>query len=359
MKKGLLLSILILLTFLSVTAAADVIINDKVFPDANFQQYLKKEIDKNKDGKLSNAEINNTTWIECAEKSIGSLAGIEIFTNLTELDCMGNKLQKLDVSKNSKLQYLGCWDNQLSSLDVSKNTKLISLSCDNNKLTSLTIGAQKNLKILTVRKNPIKSIDISKCPLLCKLIAGKKPEKFRPDSFSGLYGWWEAKDENSWPDKYLFIDPEQKVIVNSSSQTTSVTVSGLKYKLDNAKKTAVFVGAGNKNATSISIPATIKANGKNYKVTEIGTNACKKMKKLAKVTIGKNITKIGKDAFNGCIKLKNIIIKTQKLKAKNIGTNAFKTGCKKSTVKCPKKQLNEYKKILLKKGLTKQTQFTK
>jgi hypothetical protein len=47
------------------------------------------------------------------------------------------------------------------------------------------------------------------------------------------------------------------------------------------------------NAKSVSIPATVKVNGTSYKVTKIAANAFKNNKKITKIIIGKNITKIG------------------------------------------------------------------
>ena len=102
-------------------------------------------------------------------------------------------------------------------------------------------------------------------------------------------------------------------------------------------------------------------NGKTYKVTEIDTNACKQLAKLTQVTIGKNVSRIGKNAFYLCKKLDKIIIKTTKLTAKSVGTNAFKTeNTKKTVVTCPKANVEEYQTILTKKGLDKKTsKFTK
>ena len=106
-----------------------------------------------------------------------------------------------------------------------------------------------------------------------------------------------------------------------------------------------------KNVTDVSVPAEVKIAGKKYKVTEIKANAFKNNKKLKKITIGKNIKKIGKNAFYGCKNLKNIIVKTTKLTAKSVGKNAFKGINAKAVVKVPKKKLKVYKPILKKAGI--------
>jgi len=85
-----------------------------------------------------------------------------------------------------------------------------------------------------------------------------------------------------------------------------------------------------KNASAV-IPKTIKINGNVYKVTEISANAFKNCKRLKKVTIGKNITKIGKNSFLELQKFKTYeytIIKAdeQKCWQKCIQRNKPKSG---------------------------------
>ena len=57
-------------------------------------------------------------------------------------------------------------------------------------------------------------------------------------------------------------------------------------------------------------------------------------------------------AFYNCKKLKNIVIKTKKLKAKKIGVDAFKKKKSNATIKVPKKKKKIYKAMLLKKGVS-------
>ena len=77
------------------------------------------------------------------------------------------------------------------------------------------------------------------------------------------------------------------------------------------------------------------------------------MKKLDTLVIGKNVEKIGAKAFYDCGKLKNVTIKTENLKEKNVGADAFGKNAKKMTVKCPKSKVKTYKKWLAKKGVAK------
>lgn len=138
------------------------------------------------------------------------------------------------------------------------------------------------------------------------------------------------------------------------------TVSGSQYKVTAVKGTrTVQFTKGKKNAKSIVVPSTVKISGKNYKVTTIAKNAFKGNKKLAKVTIGKNVNKIGVSAFQNCSKLKSIIIKSTRLTAKKVGKNAFKGINKKATFKVPKSKVKAYKKIVKAKGAGKNVKVKK
>ena len=63
--------------------------------------------------------------------------------------------------------------------------------------------------------------------------------------------------------------------------------------------------------------------------------------------------KIGKSAFYGCKKLKNVTIKTTKLTDKKVGSKAFKGIHSKATIKVPKTKVKSYTSMLKKKGIGK------
>ena len=83
--------------------------------------------------------MNWVTHLDLQNKNITSLAGIEYFTDLETLDCMGNQLTTLDVTGLTSLTDLECNDNQLVSLDVSTLEELEYLWCHGNKMTALDI----------------------------------------------------------------------------------------------------------------------------------------------------------------------------------------------------------------------------
>ena len=80
---------------------------------------------------------------------------------------------------------------------------------------------------------------------------------------------------------------------------------------------------------------------------------------MSKITIGKNITAIGKNAFLKCSKLKSIVIKTSRLTSKSVGANAFKGIYAKATIKVPKAKLKAYTTLLKKRGVGKNAKITK
>lgn len=92
-------------------------------------------------------------------------------------------------------------------------------------------------------------------------------------------------------------------------------------------------------------------------IVKIGNEAFSGCTKLKKVTLGSKVKKIGKKAFSGCGKLKNLTIKTKKLNSSRIGSNAFKSIPKNAVVKVPKTKLKAYTKLFVKKGLNKKVKL--
>ena len=125
------------------------------------------------------------------------------------------------------------------------------------------------------------------------------------------------------------------------------TSGALKYKvtkLSGSTGTVTVTAPKSKTAASVTIPATVKISGVTLTVNAIGSNAFKGMTKLAKVTIGKNITKIGAGAFSGDKKLAKITVKGTAIKT--IGKNAIKGISSKAVIVVPKSRLSAYKKLL-------------
>ncbi|MCR5282340.1 MAG: InlB B-repeat-containing protein [Lachnospiraceae bacterium] len=115
--------------------------------------------------------------------------------------------------------------------------------------------------------------------------------------------------------------------------------------------TAEYIGPYNLNTEKINVPAKTKIGGNSFTVTGIAANVTKGCTKVTGLVIGANVTRIAKNAFNGCSTLKTIQIKSKKLT--KIGKKAFGGIAKKATVKVPGKKKKAYKKLLQKAGLPK------
>ena len=162
-------------------------------PDANFKSYLvnNSEINTNADSEIQVSEAASFTGaINCNNRNISDLTGIETFTNITSINvgfnqltslnvsnntaliglyCFGNQITSLNVSNNTALQNLLCFNNQISSLNVSNNLALNTLSCFSNQLTSLDVTKNTALVSLNCLGNQISSLDVSKNTLLQNL----------------------------------------------------------------------------------------------------------------------------------------------------------------------------------------------
>lgn len=99
-----------------------------------------------------------------------------------------------------------------------------------------------------------------------------------------------------------------------------------------------------KTLKSVSIPQTVNIDGYAFWVTSIGKNAFKDNKKLKKVTIGANVTRMEANAFRGCSKLKQITLKSERLDY--VGKNVWKGIHAKAEIRVPKADKKEYTKLL-------------
>lgn len=127
---------------------------------------------------------------------------------------------------------------------------------------------------------------------------------------------------------------------------TVITIGTMVYKVTKAGSsggTVSFIKNTNAKVKTVTIPATVAAEGITYKVTSIEAKALKNYKKLQKVVIGANVQSIGKEAFYGCKNLKNLTVKSEKLKT--VGKNAVKSIKKNAVLHCPSKKLKTYKKL--------------
>ncbi len=158
---------------------------------------------------------------------------------------------------------------------------------------------------------------------------------------------------------------------------------GATYKITATGKKAAVTMTKAPNVKKVVVPDTVTYKNVKFKVTAVAANACKTIKKskIETLTIGKNVTTIGKkaftkstklkivtigaavtkidnEAFSGCTKLKTITVKSTKVKT--VGKNAFKNTAKSAKFTFPKKKFNDYKKKIFKnKGQNKKATYKK
>lgn len=150
--------------------------------DDIFLQFCIERFDTDGDGTVSQYEADKVKSITCSDMEIAKLTDIDKYSNLETLDCSGNKLVSLDLSKNrhltgvnckrnslrslsvagcKELRTLDCSYNSLSSLDLSSATALESVDCSNNSLATLNVGGCSALRTLDCSYNKLTTLDLS------------------------------------------------------------------------------------------------------------------------------------------------------------------------------------------------------
>ena len=147
------------------------------------------------------------------------------------------------------------------------------------------------------------------------------------------------------------------------------------YKVT-ATDTVEYIKPIKKKVSTVTIPDSVNLKGANYKVTSIASKAFKSNKYLKKAIIGNNVIQIksyafykctklsyvqiggsvkaiGKQSFYGCKKLNEMRIYTSRLKAKYVGSNAFKGTPSRMKVYVPRKKAKSYKTVFVKRGISK------
>lgn len=126
-------------------------------------------------------------------------------------------------------------------------------------------------------------------------------------------------------------------------QGSTYMVGNAKYKVTSASKKTVAYIKPVKKIAKAEIPDTVTINGVSCQVTAVADKAFYKNKKIKNVTIGTNVTAIGKSAFMGCSKLRVVNIRTEKLK--KIGKKAFRRVPSKCTIYVPAGKYDKYNKM--------------
>lgn len=274
---------------------------------------------------------------------------------------VGLTLKDVTLAQGESLAVIRDHEGKLTSLDAKYDAAGKTLTFPTNQFSTYTI-----VKIVEKEKEPEPTPTPTPTPEHKHNLV-KTEEKAATATTAGNKAYWTCSDCGK-----VYSDAEGTTETTVAAMTIAATgvpekgtrlqdaKTGVSYVVtskDGKNPTVTYSGNKNKKAKTITIPSTVTVDGVTYKVTAIADNAFKNNKKVTKVVIPDNIITIGKNAFNGCSKLKTIQIKSTKLTSKSISKNAFKGISKKVTIKVPKKKLKAYKKLFRKKGLSKKVKM--
>jgi len=146
------------------------------FPDENFRAWLLSQ-DYGQDALLTEEEIAGITGINVSEKEIANLTGIELFTNLTFLNCSSNRLTSLDLTNNDALKRVYCSVNQIK--DSAMDELISSLpTVDSGRLNAM---------------NPLESGEGNK--ITPAQVAAANAKGWKVFQYQYGHGWVEMSDE--------------------------------------------------------------------------------------------------------------------------------------------------------------------
>lgn len=116
------------------------------------------------------------------------------------------------------------------------------------------------------------------------------------------------------------IDVIEKTVYRSKYFTDEETMGVYKITKLGDNGTVVYIRPTDKTQKSVTIPDTVEYRDNTYRVVAIGEHAFYKNKKIQRITLGENVTKIANRAFYKCTNLRKINFNR---KLKRIGTKAF------------------------------------
>ena len=199
--KGVFLFLLgILLNHINISAA-EISVTAQNFPDDNFRNYISQEIDKDKNGVLSDTEIRETTKIVIPADKRGEqynakdYQGIGYFTELEELQIEAVIFSE-PVCKANCGEY---WD---ISLDVSANTKLKRLVCRAGNIQKINLSVLPLLEEIILEAGECPIQDLSKHVNLKKVFLNVNTEFILPEQMPLLEEFrlsWDMFSKNKPP----------------------------------------------------------------------------------------------------------------------------------------------------------------
>lgn len=197
----------------------------------------------------------------------------------------------------------------------------------------------------------------SGCDKLKQLVIPKSVTKLGEDYYGYIYNICDKNcyiiaQEGSAAEEYAQDNDYKYATEKLPKAGDIVAVAGKSCKVKIVKDfsngaTVLYAGTTSTSASNVTIPDTVTMNNVTYKVVGIADNAFSGNKKITKVTIGKNITSIGKKAFANCSKLKSLVIKPSKI---TVGAGALSGTAKSLIIKVPSGKVYNFKTYFKGKG---------
>lgn len=280
-------------------------------------------------------------------------------------------INSMNGKYNEKLYTPESWNVFIQALNAAKSVQANDKAeqADVTRVIATLEAAVRGLKPVEIKPVPVDKTGLKNLYQSCTLLK-------KADYTASSWATFDAAMKNA---AAVINNPNAtKVMADQAMNTLSKAKSGLskipampkkgaayktkdlRYKVTastSKTKTVMVVSPIKKTYKSLTIPNTVKINGYTYKVTSIADKAFRKNTKLAKVTIGSNVSKIGKESFMGCKALKSVVLKTSSVKS--IGRDAFKNISERAKIYIPKRKYTSYKKMLVKAKISSKVRLIK
>lgn len=166
MKKEVKIAIIIMGILLCLPKRVEATPANPAFKDDNFYQCVIDKFSESESGamidtNLTDEQLANIVELDCKNRGIQDVSGIEKLVNLAGISLSNNDISSIDLTHNSKLSWLEFQNNHLSSIDLSHNLQLIDLYLGSNQLEEIDLSKNVKLRTLNISSNKLKAIDVS------------------------------------------------------------------------------------------------------------------------------------------------------------------------------------------------------
>lgn len=145
---------------------AEIPLNSETFPDPAFLSWVSDR-DTDRDGGLSQMELDAVTKMDLRKLGIQDLQGLEYFRNLESLNCSENDLTVLELTDFPAMNSLTCNENpRLSELRLEGVPTLEHLYCFHSNLFELDLHDVPGLTYFAWGGSPLTELDLSGNPEL-------------------------------------------------------------------------------------------------------------------------------------------------------------------------------------------------